>query len=205
MLVHVRNITRPLGEAASRPRLWDRGRPTPAPPPRRLRKLPAASALLAVGGAAAYLLDPQQGRGRRARMRDQARAAARRRRLEAERSVRYAQGRLEGTAAAVRGKRRFTPADDRALADKLKEVLSRTSSDTSDVTVEVVDGVATLRGELGTPQEVQEITRACAEVNGIERVENLLHLPGTEAPNKAASRRVGRSGPRSGADTSSPR
>lgn len=82
-----------------------------------------------------------------------------------------------------------------AVAEKLKEVIARAGFDTSNVEVDVVGGVATLHGQVQTPEQVHECERACGNVNGVERVENLLHLPATEAPNKAASRRVDQSGP----------
>jgi len=185
---------RDTGAGRHRPRLRRRPERAPAPSRRRLGPVPSASALVAAGAAVEYLLDPQQGRGRRARLVDQARAAVRRRRRDAERAARYAEGRLEGAAARAQGAGTFTPADDRSVAAKLKEVLAAAEPDTTDVTVDVVAGVATLRGQVTRPDQIDELVRACGQVNGVERVESYLHLPGAPAPNKARSRQADGSG-----------
>lgn len=44
-----------------------------------------------------------------------------------------------------------------------------------------VDGTVYLRGEVERPSDVDEIERRVREIAGVERVEQLLHLPGTPA------------------------
>lgn len=55
-------------------------------------------------------------------------------------------------------------------------------------------GVATLRGQVKRTDQIDELVQACGKVNGVERVESHLHLPGTPAPNKARSRQADGSG-----------
>lgn len=139
------------------------------------------------GAGLAYFLDPDRGRARRARTRDQAAAALRRRRREAESQMRYDEGRLEGVAARASGAGRFTPEDDTDIVQAVHAALSRLDFPTSDVNVEVVDGVAGVRGQVGSTEEISRVCRAVHEVPGVGEVQSYLHTPGTPAPNKAAS------------------
>ena len=144
----------------------------------------------AAGAAAALLFDPSRGRRRRARLAARAGAAGRRARRRASARARYAEGRLVGVRARAAGAGRFTPADDRAIAERIHEVFARCDFATSDVNVDVVDGCATLRGQLGTPEEIRRLRERVADVPGVTRVESFLHLPGTPAPNKQDALRV---------------
>jgi len=51
------------------------------------------------------------------------------------------------------------------------------------VSVTVVDGVAELRGQLRTPDDIDRMVRAVQHVPRVVEVRNMLHLPGTPAPN----------------------
>lgn len=148
-------------------------------------KLVRRATLVGIGAAAAYLFDPERGRARRAKLRDQTVSKARGATRDAERQLEYAQGRLDGAAAKASGAGQFTPESDTHLREHLRQVIAEAEFPTTDVTVDVVDGVATLRGQLRTPDQVKTLRATVADVPGVERVESFLHLPDTPAPNKA--------------------
>ncbi len=92
------------------------------------------------GAVAMYLLDPDRGRGRRARMRQQWSSRARSVDRAADRFERDAANRAEGARARADGKGIFHPSDDRALEVHLHQVLEELDVATTEVTVESVDG-----------------------------------------------------------------
>ena len=140
----------------------------------------------AAGLAIAYLFDPQLGRTRRTRARDRLAAMARRtgRRL----------GRW-GKSTGARGYGAWMKAthpvgqpkdlDDATLVDKVESEVLRGAEVPEGISVNAEDGVVVLRGEVETPERMTELARAVLRVPGVAGVENLLHLPGEPAPNKA--------------------
>ena len=50
------------------------------------------------------------------------------------------------------------------------------------VSINAENGKIFLRGEVDEPDTIVRIERAARDVEGVETVENLLHLPGTPAP-----------------------
>ena len=138
-----------------------------------------------VAAAAAYLFDPRSGRARRSRLGDRVGAVARRGRRRAEQQARYVEGKAVGAKARMAGAGETTPADDVVIANEIKAVLADLDYGTSDVNVEVVDGMVTLRGQLQQPEDIREVREKVAGVPGVVRVASYLHLPGTQAPNKA--------------------
>jgi hypothetical protein len=141
----------------------------------------------AIGATLMYYCDPQNGRGRRTRARDQFAARMRRARREAERDQRYRAGVAEGRQHLGRPQR--PPADDRALADRIRSELGPEFPQET-VVLTVVDHMAELRGVLPTAADVDALVLRVAGVADVEGVVDLLHVPGTPAPNKAAARLV---------------
>ena len=138
------------------------------------------------GGAAAatYFFDPERGRARRTKARDQAGARLRQAERTAEAKLRYAEGRAEGALHTVSAIPSDPPADDRVLVDRIRSQLGdRFPDDTAELTV--VDGVVELRGQVGDEAAMGLLVTAVRKVPGVRRVENLLHTPGAPAPNKA--------------------
>lgn len=150
-------------------------------------KLLKPGLLVAAGGALAHLLDPDRGKARRAKLRDQTLAKARRLTAQAEKRAQYVEGRLEGVVAKSAGAGAFSPESDVDLREHLRQVIASQEFDTIDVNVDVADSVATLRGQLRTPELIKKLQADIAEVPGVARVESFLHLPNTPAPNKAAA------------------
>jgi osmotically-inducible protein OsmY len=147
----------------------------------------------ALGAAAAYLFDPVSGNGRRARLRDQAGAAIRRRRERIDDLSRHASNVVQGAIHEVAGTGSTDrPMDDATVADRIRsEVLGRGELADADVVVNVEDGVAVLRGEAPTNTAIVEIVDLTAAVDGVREVQDLMHLPGQPAPNKQAARTLG--------------
>lgn len=140
------------------------------------------------GAAVAYLFDPIGGRGRRARLLDQVRSMTGRGRgmlgdgadvvLE-----------LEETEVVVG--MTATPEDrpdDQTLADRIHSTVFGEPDVPDDrLTLEVVDGIVTLRGELDSQEEIDDIAGRIAAVPDVREVDVLVHLPGEPAPNKEAA------------------
>jgi osmotically-inducible protein OsmY len=82
----------------------------------------------------------------------------------------------------VRGSR-ATVVDDQTLKAKVEsEVFRDTEAPKGDVNVNVELGVVYLRGQLEDQSLIEELEQRVRTVQGVSRVENLLHTPGTEAP-----------------------
>jgi len=72
--------------------------------------------------------------------------------------------------------------DDATLVDRVESQLFRDADvPKGGINVDAADGVVTLRGEVDAPM-IEEIAVRVAAVEGVTRVENLLHPPGTSAP-----------------------
>jgi osmotically-inducible protein OsmY len=135
-----------------------------------IRTLMAAMA----GAAAAYLLDPVSGRGRRARLMDQAAARARRSVDEAERRARYEVGRMKG-AVHEAGPARDFPRDDAELLQKVRsEAVGPSRVTASDIEIQVEDGEVVLRGASRDLDAESDLVHRIEEVTGVRRVRNEL-------------------------------
>ncbi|MGH2586452.1 MAG: BON domain-containing protein [Dehalococcoidia bacterium] len=146
-----------------------------------------------IGGSLVYLFDPDRGRRRRAMARDRLigmrnRNARRLRRM----------GRRTGAEAyAVRQRMAHIrpegkpPPDDITLAHTVESELYRDPHvPKGRINISAERGVVVLRGQVEQPEQIKEIERKVRKVHHVHEVENLLHLPGTPAPNKAAALRT---------------
>ena|SRR6266496_1891226 len=135
----------------------------------------------AIGALLSYFFDPQQGRGRRKQAVDRTAAFARKRAARAGRGV---AAEAYGVAKKVQHVREEPKDfDDATLANKVRsEALRRAEISAEGVSVNVQDGVVQLRGEVERPELIEELVDRVRKVQGVRDVENLLHLPGTEAP-----------------------
>jgi osmotically-inducible protein OsmY len=78
--------------------------------------------------------------------------------------------------------------DDRTLKNKVESVIFRPAgSPKSTVSVDVVDAVVELRGEVKNPDAKQELEDRARSVPEVRDVRNLLHLPKVPAPGRADS------------------
>jgi hypothetical protein len=140
----------------------------------------------AVGAAIAYFFDPAAGRGRRARFRDRFLSRARREAVEAGRRARHLTNRAQGAIAE-----RVSPGpdnrepDDVTLAQRIHStVLGAVDVPKDRLSLEVVDGVVTVRGELDSAETIADVLRRIEAVPGVRGAVDLLHLPGRPSPNK---------------------
>ena len=136
------------------------------------------------GALAAYLADPAQGRGRRARIGDQAAATIRRAGNTAEHSARgigaIVSGKLEALTA---GGTRVGPIDDVTLRDRAETTLFRDAAVPKGmINLSVERGTLVLRGEVPDHQMRERLEKQAEKIDGLWGVRNLLHLPGEPAP-----------------------
>jgi osmotically-inducible protein OsmY len=146
----------------------------------------------AIGGAVAYLFDPDSGRGRRARLRDQAMSGIRKARQRAETKRRYvknvARGRMSELVSPGPDNRE---PDDTTLADRIRsEVFGAPDVPDDRIALTVVDGMAELRGQLDAQQDAERIAERVAAVPGVQGVRNLLRVHGQAPPNKEEALRA---------------
>ena len=146
---------------------------------------PRATALFAAftAGAVAefFFFDRRHARRRRHMARERGVAVVRRRSRAAIRRARYAEGVAEGVAHrathAVPARNSKQPVlDDVSLAQKVESVAFREAAvSKAHVSVNAESGVVYLRGRLENEREIEALVRAAAAVEGVARVENLLH------------------------------
>jgi osmotically-inducible protein OsmY len=73
--------------------------------------------------------------------------------------------------------------DDATLAHKVETVLFRPDDvPKGKINVNVEYGKVVLRGEADSQEMIDDLVRRATEIEGVERVESLLHLPGEPAP-----------------------
>jgi osmotically-inducible protein OsmY len=139
-------------------------------------------ALGAVFGAlVTYFFDRESGTRRRHVAYDRSRSFASRRGGAAKRAA-------GSTAYGVKQKVRHVreepkELDDATLADKVRsEALRGDEIPAGQVSVNVQNGIVQLRGEVQRPDLIDTLVDRTRKVHGVVDVENLLHVPGTEAP-----------------------
>jgi osmotically-inducible protein OsmY len=139
---------------------------------------------LAAGAAAAHFLDPDSGRKRRNTMRDQAQSKASHAASAVQSQATHAAQTAKGAAqSAAPSGTRLQDADDVTLARKVEtEIFRAADAPKGSVSVDVQAGVATLRGEVPEQSWIERLGDEAGRVDGIKGVQNLLHTPGTPAP-----------------------
>ena len=166
--------------SAARRRLPSRGGPG------RLAVLTGAFA----GALAVYFFDPQQGRARRAQFIHWSGARLQR----GWRALDQIRARTTSNAAAFPQKMVSLrsgprPADDLTLRDRVEsEVFRNPDLPKGQINIDVESGVVTIRGQVDNAFQIANVEKAVMKVPGVAGVENLLHVDGTPAPNKAKSR-----------------
>ena len=158
----------------------------------------AATCGIVLGVLLAYFMDRGAGRRRRHTARDRAfarmRRGERRAAMRARRAESHAVGIVRRTInSARRGQRE--PLDDVTLAHKVEsELYRRTRITKGRISVNAEDGCVFLRGVLDRPEDIERIAAATRQIAGVRDVENLTHLPGTQAPASRPKSERARSG-----------
>jgi len=162
------------------------------PQPRRQRELKNEEETmkrrfrgLLIGWALSYFLDPQNGSRRRAvakdwtlaRLRAIGRLAGRRGRYMASQAAGAWEQRTQG------GSRGTSQPDDTTLARKVESTIFRDPAvPKGQILVNAERGIVYLRGEVPEQAMVDALVERTREVQGVLAVQNLLHLPGEQAP-----------------------
>ena len=130
-----------------------------------------------LGAALMYFLDPDTGKQRRARVRDQYAHGKGVLTDATEAAVRNAANHTRGAIARVQG--RLTASgqavDDSVLIERVRAAMGHVVTDPHAIEVRVHEGCVTLKGP-AQPHEIGELV-ACAErVRGVREVENRLSV-----------------------------
>jgi osmotically-inducible protein OsmY len=140
---------------------------------------------IALGAALTYFFDRDQGRRRRAMARDRVAALFRRTARRGERLGRAASAEAYGVAQKVKHleEEPKPQPDDVTLARKVEtEIFRDADVPKGQINVNAENGKIVLRGEVGQPEMIRDLEERARSVQGVQDVENPLHLPGTEAP-----------------------
>jgi osmotically-inducible protein OsmY len=148
------------------------------PPKRKGRMLLAGLA----GAAAAFFLDPVSGKRRRHLVRDKALSLVGKAASGVQRRGRYVGTTVAGKWQSVRSGAEQEPENDQTLAHKVEsEVFQSDDIPKGQINVNAENGVIVLRGQVKTPDLINEIERRVRAVTGVRDVRNLLHPPKTPA------------------------
>jgi hypothetical protein len=143
-----------------------------------------AFAGLGVGAGIMYLADPQQGRGRRARLRDTAVHRSHMLRDAAGAASRDTEHRLAGIAARARAAVAPRPApDDDVLAARVRSRLGRLVSHPGAIEVKATSGRVALTGPVFVA-ELNQLLHGVRAVEGVIEIENVLepHADAADIP-----------------------
>lgn len=139
----------------------------------------------AIGAALAYFLDPTSGRRRRAMTAQRVPGFVRHRGRDAARLGRTASAEAYGLKqkATHLRERPKDDLDDATIAHKVETELFRPADvPKGQINVNVQEGVVQLRGEVPSPDMIEDLVGKARSIQGVREVENLLHLPGSQAP-----------------------
>jgi osmotically-inducible protein OsmY len=128
---------------------------------------------VAIGAALALAFDPDQGRRRRALIRDKMIRGTHVSGEAFDATVRDMGNRARGLVAATRNRFAGDEIDDRRLIERVRAKLGRVCSHPHAVDVDVMDGEVTLRGPV-MAEEVRDLLNAAASVRGVHSVINEL-------------------------------
>jgi osmotically-inducible protein OsmY len=140
------------------------------------------------GAVLEYLWDPESGRGRRAVLRDQFRAAARHGSRRLSGRARYFKGSAHGVVEeTVHLHYPDNPdPDDATLRDRVESELFRDLAvPKGHININVAKGVVELRGQVERNEDIAAIEAKVRFIEGVHTIHNYLHLANTPAPNKA--------------------
>ena len=139
---------------------------------------------LALGACAAYFLDPDRGRQRRALVRDRSSRLWRRANEVVEVTRRDVEQRAQGIAARARGLlEQQHPVPDGVLVERIRAAMGRCVSHAHAIRVTAEDGWVTLEGPI-LSREVQGFVRRVRRFPGVRGVGNRLevHTPAEDVP-----------------------
>ena len=138
---------------------------------------------IAIGGLAAFLFDPQNGKRRRHGAVDRTAARIRRTGRRTARAGRHVESHAYGmTQRLLHVREQPKEYDDVTLARKVEtEIFREADVPKGQIVVNVQNGIVQLRGEVPDVQMLEALVAKAADVQGVNDVENLLHRPGVPA------------------------
>jgi osmotically-inducible protein OsmY len=152
--------------------------------------------------AVAYYFDPVKGSARRSRLRGQVMALTGKAMPRADRAPLPENVAPESMPEPVETTPEVRPSEasalpedegDAAIARRIRTRLEeRSDLETGGLVIDVVRGVAYLRGELPDRRKFDEVVDLTGSVPGIRRVQSLLHLPDSETVTQTQSRIISR-------------
>ena len=142
---------------------------------------------MAFGALLTYFFDPQNGRRRRALARDRIPAffrSASRKAGDAGSAVTSEASAAKQKATHLKEEEKPQP-DDVTLARKVEpEIFRDADIPKGRINVNAENGKVVLRGEVEQPELIKDLEQRTKKVQGVQEVENLLHVPGAAAPTK---------------------
>jgi osmotically-inducible protein OsmY len=164
--------------------MFSRSRRSYTPPPETESSGAGAFTVICaagVGAALMFLFDPDNGRRRRALLRDKSTSYTRRAQQTEEALVHKTLHHVRSALAMIRA--RVTPeepVEDGVLYERVRAALGHVVPDVNAIDVKVRDGCVVLKGPV-TQDEMGEIVACAQRVRGVHQVENRL------SPNSALS------------------
>ena len=128
---------------------------------------------LGLGTGLMFLLDPDQGKRRRALLRDKCYWAARKTGEGAQVTARDLRNRTQGLVSEVQSRFSSAPVDDSVLVDRVRAKLGRVVSHPRAINVTAQDGRVVLSGPI-LMTEVPELLACVNSVTGVNEVVNQL-------------------------------
>jgi osmotically-inducible protein OsmY len=147
----------------------------------------------AAGALAMYYMDPNQGRRRRALVRDKmahfknvmTRSVPERAGKRARFFGGVAKGVGHNAMELVRPENGRYEDDETLVARVRSEVLRHPRFKPGEIHLDAYEGCVTLRGQLDDPQDIRKLVSDTKHVEGVREVRSYLHLPDSPPPNKA--------------------
>ena len=146
--------------------------------------------LIGLGAALKYFLDAEEGSSRRAAMQSRLGGMFRQSAKRGEQLGQAASSKAQGLAGKAKHRDETSkgPTDDVTLARKVEsEIFSGDDVPKGQINVNAENGKIVLRGEVGQQEMIRDLEMRARSVQGVHDVENLLHLPGAEAPMHGAN------------------
>jgi BON domain len=149
--------------------------------------------LLAAASAAAalmYVLDPDRGAARRARLAEGTLSTVRHGGRRALRIAHHLTAEAGGLLQRLVHLHPYRAVDERTFLDHVEtELLGHPDVPKGRINVDVEKGVVVLRGQLDSDQ-IALVERRTRAISGVRGFTSFLHVAGTPAPNKAAALRA---------------
>ena len=141
-----------------------------------MRRFLLIAGLVSVVGVITYLLDPERGRARRARLSDQLSAKGRDISDAVTAKAKYQKGVFEGVAhevaAIFEGDGVY---DDETLMQKVRsEAVGPSGVDTGDIVLDITDGTVHLTGSVADKKARRRLVNLIGKVDGVRGVDDTL-------------------------------